>query len=45
MAVSLLAPGLREDFDAHALVAILADTEQHASERADYLKRRADTRP
>jgi bacterioferritin (cytochrome b1) len=27
------------------LVAILADTEQQASERADYLKRRADTRP
>jgi hypothetical protein len=27
------------------LVDILADTEQHASELGDYLKRQADTRP
>jgi bacterioferritin len=37
--------GDRDPTTRRLLVEILADTEQHASELADYLKRQADTRP
>ena len=37
--------GDRDPTTRRLLVDILADTEQHASELADYLKRQADTRP
>jgi bacterioferritin len=36
--------GDRDPTTRRLLVEILADTEQHASELADYLKRQADTR-